>query len=91
MFCHCRQLPSTRRVIPTVTQRAVERETDRRSVLPVPLTFAIQTFLRVPTGRNPTADLEKAVKEVSISPLKFELSTQQLAIPKSMKGQVKVE
>lgn len=64
---HIRQLPSTRRVIPTVTQRAVERETDRRSVLPVPLTPAIQTFLRVPTGRNPTADLEKAVKEVLAS------------------------
>lgn len=64
---HIRQVPSTRKVIPTVIQRAVERETDRRSVPRVPPTPAIQTFLHVPTGLSLTADPEKAVKEVLAS------------------------
>lgn len=69
MSYNFRQVPSTRRkVIPIAIQKAVEKETDRRSALRVPLTPAMQTFRHAPTGRNPTVEPEKAVKEVGIKP-----------------------
>lgn len=72
ILCIRRQVPNSRRkVIPTAIRRVVERGRDHRSVLQlleeVHRTPAIQTFHPVPIDRSPTADPERATKEVGIT------------------------
>ncbi|KAJ7369810.1 hypothetical protein OS493_036326 [Desmophyllum pertusum] len=69
---HTREVPSShRKVIPTAIRRVVGRGRDRLSVLQiveeVRRTLAIQTFHPVPIDLNPTAGLERVVKEVLAS------------------------